>query len=107
MTAGLLSYCGKADLTLVYDQSPALGHVIERAGIQVVVTRHNATASVSVLVDRRLGVAESNGLPLCRAAVVLLDGSVLSGPVQEIGESGDYFEIAAGSPASQGSDRYA
>ncbi|EKT4473255.1 hypothetical protein QEM11_004175 [Pseudomonas putida] len=87
-----MSYCGPADLTLVYDQALALGHIIERPGIQL--ARANPSAPVSVLVDRRLGITQCEGSPLRRAVVVLLDGTVLSGPVQEIDATGDYFEIA-------------
>lgn len=100
MSTGLLSYCGLADLTLVYDQ--AAGLVIERPGIRLVVNRASSGAPISVLLDRRWGVGQCDGLPLRRAVVVLLDGTVLSGPVQALDGGGDYFEIAAGAYTNEG-----
>lgn len=104
MSGGLWSYCGRADLILVYDQ--AAGVVIERPRIQVVLNRVGAVAPVEVLLDRRWGVAQRNGLPLRRAVVVLLNGTVLSGPVQAVDESGEYFEIVAGAYTTQGNDQH-
>ncbi|WP_280044021.1 hypothetical protein [Pseudomonas sp. Hg5Tf] len=105
MSAGVLSYRGRADLTLVYGEAPGLSRTFERPGVEVVVTRHSATAPVSVLLDRQLGAALLLGPAISRAALALADGTALSGPVQEIAASGDYFEIAAVSQASQGSGR--
>jgi len=46
------------------------------------------------------------GQPLSRAVVLLLDGTVVSGPVQAIDESGEYFEIAASAYTTQGNDHH-
>lgn len=100
-----LSYRGPADLTLTYGAAPGLGCSAERPGVEVVVSRHAAGAPVSVLVDRQLGAALL-APGVTRATLVLSDGTVLAGAVQAIAESGDYFEIAAVSQATQGA-RYA
>lgn len=96
-----LSYRGPADLTLIYGEPGEMGRTVERPRIEVVVSQHAATAPVSVLVNRHLGVALLKPM-LSRAAVALPDGTVLTGRVLAVSESGDYFEIAAVSPASQG-----
>lgn len=101
-----LSYRGLADLTLTYGAAPGLGRCVERPGVSVVVSRHAAGAPVSVLVDRTLGVALLLGPAITRATLALPDGTVLAGPVQAIADSGDYFEIAAGSQGDTGA-RYA
>lgn len=107
MSNGALSYRGLADLTLVYGQAPGLGRTAERPGIEVVVSRASAAAPVAVLINRQLiGVDLLKCPTLTRASLVLPDGTVLAGAVQEIHEAGDYFEIAAGSTATQG-ERYA
>lgn len=96
-----LSYRGPADLTLIYGEPGGLGGTAKRPRIEVVVSRHAAMAPVSVLVNRHLGVDLLKPL-LSRATVALPDGTVLAGRVLAVSEEGDYFEIAAGSPASQG-----
>lgn len=106
MSIGALSYRGRADLTLTYGAAPGLGRTTERPGVSVVVSRHAAGAPVSVLVDRTLGVALLLAPGISRATLALPDGTVLAGPVQAIAESGDYFEIAVGSPGDPG-ERYA
>lgn len=106
MSAGALSYRGPADLTLTYGAAAGLGPSAERPGVDVVVSRPSGGAPVSVLVDRPLGVALLLAPGVSRATLVLPDGTVLAGAVQGISESGDYFEIAAVSHATQG-NRYA
>lgn len=103
-----LSYRGPADLTLIYGEPGELGGTLERPRIEVVVSQHAPTAPVSVLVNRHLGVDLLKPM-LSRAAVALPDGTVLAGRVLDVSDTGDYFEIAAGSPATQGSQeqRYA
>lgn len=83
MTTGALSYRRPADLTLTYGAAPGLGRNAERPGVALLLAP---------------GVT--------RATLVLPDGTVLAGAVQGVAESGDYFEIAAVSPATQG-NRYA
>ncbi len=101
MSAGALAYRGPADLTLTYGAAaPGLGRSAERLGVDVVVSRHAAGAPTSVLVDCRLGVALLLAPGDSRATLVLPDGTVLAGAVQAVAESGDYFEIAAVSPAT-------
>lgn len=106
MSAGALAYRGRADLTLTYGAAPGLGRRAERPGVDVVVSRHAAGAPTSVLVDCQLGVALLLAPVVSRATLVLPDGIVLAGAVQAVAESGDYFEIAAVSHATQG-NRYA
>lgn len=106
MSGGAFSYRGRADLTLTYGEAPGLGRHAERPGVEVVVSRPSAGSPVSVLVDRQLGVALLLAPGVTRATLVLPDGTVLAGPVQGIAESGDYFEIAAGSHCDTG-ERYA
>lgn len=96
-----LTYRGAADLTLTYGEPGELGGTVKRPNIEVVVNRHAATAPVSVLVNRHLGVDLLKPM-LSRAAVALPDGTVLAGRVLEVSDTGDYFEIAAGAPATQG-----
>ncbi|QJC78973.1 hypothetical protein [Pseudomonas umsongensis] len=96
-----LSYRGLADLTLIFGETSELGCTVERRGVDVVVSRHSAGAPVSVLVDRQLGAALFEAQGIRRAALVLSDGTVFAGRVLEVAETGDYFEIAAGSLASQ------
>ncbi|MDT3750464.1 hypothetical protein [Pseudomonas kurunegalensis] len=100
-----LSYRGPADLTLIYGEPGELGCTLERPGIEVVVSQHAATAPVSVLVNRHLGVDLLKPM-LSRAAVALPDGTVLSGQVLEVSATGDYFEMAAGAQCDTG-ERYA
>lgn len=95
-----LSYRGPADLTLIYGEPGQLGGTFERPRIEVVVSQHAPTAPVSVLVNRQLGVDLLKPM-LSRAAVALPDGTVLAGRVLEVSETGDYFEMAAGSHATQ------
>ncbi|MBA6089321.1 hypothetical protein H4C81_10490 [Pseudomonas monteilii] len=104
--SAILSYRGPADLTLIYGRAPGLARTAERPSVEVVVSRHTAAAPFSVLVGHSIGVDLLNGFDLTRAVVVLPDGTVVEGPVQEISGSGDYFEIASVWPASQGG-RYA
>lgn len=107
MSNGALSYRGPADLTLVYGQAQGLGRTVERPGIEVVVSRVDAAAPVAVLLDpQALGVNRLDDPAVTRASLVLPDGTVLAGVVREAQEAGDYFEIAAVSPATQG-NRYA
>ena len=102
-----LSYHGQADLNLVYGQAPGLVHTRERPGVEVVVSRHDPRAPVSVLIDPRLGLTECDGLILRRAVLALLDGTVLTGPVQAINAVGDYFEIVAAGSQGDTGERYA
>lgn len=97
----MLSYRGPADLTLIYGLAPGLGRTAEHPRVEVVVSRHTSAAPVSVLVGRSIGVDLLKGFDLTRAVIVLPDGTVFEGPVQGISGSGDYFEIAAVSPAKQ------
>lgn len=107
MSTGALSYRGPADLTLVYGEGPGLSRTAERPGIEVVISRASAAAPVAVLLNRQvIGVDLLKPPTITRASLVLPDGTVLAGTVQEIHEAGDYFEIAAVSPATQG-ERYA
>ena len=103
-----LSYRGPADLTLIYGEPGGLGCTLERPRIEVVVSQHALTAPVSVLVNRHLGVDLLKPM-LSRAAIALPDGTVLAGRVLDVSDTGDYFEMAAGSAATQGSEgtRYA
>ena len=96
-----LTYRGAADLTLTYGEPGELGCTLERPNIEVVVSRHAATAPVSVLVNRYLGIDLLKPM-LSRATVALPDGTVLAGRVLEVSDTGDYFEIAAVSHATQG-----
>ncbi|WP_439254403.1 hypothetical protein [Pseudomonas monteilii] len=98
----VLSYRGLADLTLVYGEAPGLGRTAERPCVDVVLRQHNATAPVSVLVGRQLGVDLLKGFDLTRAVVALPDGTVLEGRVQEVSGSGDYFEIVTVSSGAPG-----
>jgi len=96
-----LSYRGPADVTLIYGEPGELGGTVQRPRIEVVVNQHAPTAPVSVLVNRHLGVDLLKPM-LSRATVALPDGTVLAGRVLEVSGTGDYFEIAAVSPATQG-----
>ena len=98
-----LSYRGPADLTLIYGDPGQLGGTLERPRIEVVVSQHAPTKPVSVLVNRHLGVDLLKPM-LSRAAVALPDGTVLAGRVLDVSATGDYFEMAAVSPAIQGSE---
>lgn len=96
------SYRGSADLTLIYGEPGQLSCTLERPRVEIVVNQYTSTAPVSVLVNRHLGVDLLKPM-LSRATVALPDGTVLAGQVREVSDTGDYFEIAAGSHATQGS----
>lgn len=102
MSNGALSYRGPADLTLVYGQAQGLGRTVERPGIELVVSRVHASVPVAVLLNpQALGANRLDDPAVTRVSLVLPDGTVLAGVVQEVDAAGDYFEIAAVSPATQ------
>lgn len=100
-----LSYRGAADIILTYGEPGQLGCTVERPQVDVVVTRHAATAPVSVLVNRHLGVDLLKPM-LSRAVIMLANGTVFAGRVQEVSLTGDYFEIATGTQLGE-ENRYA
>ncbi len=103
MSSAALSYRGPAKLTLTYGATPGLSRISERPSIEVVVSRPAQDAPISVLLDRHMGVAMLLAPGVTHVSLALPNGSVLAGAVQEISESGDYFEICAVSHATQGS----
>lgn len=96
MNNGSLSYRGQADLTFTYYQAPGLSRVVvERGGVDLVLSRIGVNAPLSVLIDRYLGAELFRHPGPIRVSVLLPDGQLFAGGIAAISPECDYFEVAA------------